>query len=301
MIDTYPGALTDLDARFRIMDKYPGLTHLLNLGSNQGEHFAPAKDAVDLAKLANDEMAELVSKYPDRFVGAIASLPLNDMDAALRELDRAINELGFRGIQIFSEINGKPLDSPEFMPLYEMMAYHDLPIFLHPRRESTMPDYAVEDESRYMVFLLFGWPYETTVAMTRLVCGGVLEKYPKLKVITHHCGGMVPYYADRITALYDFFPQPNTQSPLNYYRKFYGDTALAGSTEALMCGYHFFGASHILFGTDMSYGNQLEDGGTGKIISSINKLNISDAEKKQIFEDNARELFHIPLSSNLHQ
>jgi aminocarboxymuconate-semialdehyde decarboxylase len=90
------------------------------------ERVAGPEKAVELAKLANDGMAELVLKYPERFVAAIGCLPMNDMDAALEEADRAINDLRFRGIQIASSINKKPLDSPEFLPLYEKMHQYDL-------------------------------------------------------------------------------------------------------------------------------------------------------------------------------
>ena len=157
------------------------------------EEIAAPRTAVDLARLANDEMAELVLKYPDRFVAGVACLPMNDMDAALQETDRAINDLRLRGVLIYTPINDKPLDSPEFIPLYEKMSQYDLPILIHPMRNPDYPDYRTENESKYRVYNTFGWPYETTVAMTRIVFSGILEKYPNLKFVTHHCGGMVPY------------------------------------------------------------------------------------------------------------
>ncbi len=289
--DAFP-TLTDLEIRFRIMDKYAGLVQVLNLGSPPIQDVVGPKDAVELARIANDEMAELVAKYPDKFVAAVACLPMNDIDAALREVDRAITELRFRGVQIYSDVNGKPLDSPEFMPLYEKMTYYNLPILLHPRRANTVPDYPNESESKYGVFLMFGWPYETTVAMTRLVFSGVFERYPNLKIITHHCGAMVPYFAERVIARYE----PHlSKRPQDYYRMFYGDTAVSGSTPALMCGYAFFGADHILFGTDMPYDSQLGDRATRQTILSIEQMDIPDFEKKMIFEDNARCLFRLPI------
>lgn len=290
LIEAFP-ALTDLDLRFRVMDKYEGLVQVLTLGSPAMQDIAGPKESAELARIANDGMAELVSKYPDRFVAAVASLPMNDMNATLKEVDRAITELKFRGVQIFSDVNGKPLDSPEFMPLYEKMAYYDLPIFLHPRRASTVPDYPGESESKYGVFLMFGWPYETTVAMTRLVFGGVFERYPDLKVITHHCGAMVPYFACRIHEEGEHLVKP----PLDYYRMFYGDTAVNGNAPALMCGYAFFGADHILFGTDMPYDDQLGDVFIRETILSVQQMDISDLDKKKIFEDNARRILRLPI------
>ena len=102
-------------------------------------------DAIELAKIANDEMAELVTKYPDKFIAAVACLPLNDIDAAIKEADRAITQLRFRGVQIFSNINGEPLDAPKFRPLYERMAQHDLPIWIHPWNSPIMGSSAIED------------------------------------------------------------------------------------------------------------------------------------------------------------
>jgi predicted TIM-barrel fold metal-dependent hydrolase len=157
------------------MDEYEGLTQVLTLASPPIEKAVDTKEAIELSRMANDEMAELVQKYPDRFIGAVASLPMNDPDSALKEVDRAIQELNFKGIQIFTPINGKPLDQPEFMPLYEKMSQYELPIWIHPNRDREVPDYASEDHSKYWIFSMFGWPYETTAAMTRLVFGGYWE------------------------------------------------------------------------------------------------------------------------------
>ena len=148
------------------------------------EAFATPEQAVELAKMANDEIAELVAKYRDKFVAAIALLPMNNIDAALKETDRAINDLGFRGIYVHSNINGKPLDAPEFLPLIEKMSKYNLPIYIHPWRPNEFTDYQTESASKYMIAGTFGWPYETTVAMTRLVFSGILEKFPNLKVVT---------------------------------------------------------------------------------------------------------------------
>lgn len=307
-IDTTP-PLYDLEHRFRIMDKYEGLVQVLTLAAPPVEYIASPQNAADLAKLANDEMAELVFKYPDRFLGAVACLPMNDMDAALKETDRAINDLRFRGVQIYTNINGKPIDSPEFMPLYEKMAYYNLPLWIHPVRGADYADYKTEDRSMYGIFSVFGWPYETTVAMARLVFSGILEKYAALKVITHHCGAMVPYFEKRIIGICgkremykqkdgakEVWEQGLTQPVIEYFKKFYNDTAIYGSTPGLMCAYAFCGADHLLFGTDMPLGDcQLGDGFTRQTINSIEEMDISDEEKKKIFEKNACRLLRLPI------
>src|SRR3989304_10592515 len=169
-------ALWNLEERFRVMDRYGELTQVITLGWPPIEEIADPVKAVELAKIANDEIAELVNKYPGRFIAGIAHLPMNNMDAALKELDRAIVDLRLRGVPIYSPVNDKPLDSPEFWPLYEKMEQYDLPVFIHPMRSG--PDYRTQNTSKYMISSIFGWPYETTVAMTRLVFSGVLEMHP---------------------------------------------------------------------------------------------------------------------------
>lgn len=130
------------------------------------------------------------------------------------------------------------MDSPEFLPLYEKMSQYNLPIWLPPMRGNKYADYKTESRSMYDAYHCLGWPYETSVAMTRLVYSGILEKYPNLKIITHHGGGMIPYFAQRILGFYGqeerrlgeeckFLP---TKPLLDYFRMFYNDTALYGST-----------------------------------------------------------------------
>jgi len=302
----YPEAnpgLTDLDVRFRVMDKFEGLVQVLTIAGPNVESITEPKDTVEICRIANDEMADLITRYPDRFVGAIASLPMNDIDAALREAERAIHELRFRGVEIFTDICGKPVDTKEFMPLYEMMESLNLPIFLHPRRTNTTADYPGEKTSKYLIFTNFGWPFETSRAMGRMAFGGVLDQYPNLKVITHHAGGMIPFFSKRIQLSWDFnemrmgyrTEHPLRKAPLDYYRMFYCDTAIQGNTPALMCAYEFFGPKKMLFGTDMPYDNQLGERVCRETIQAIQKMNISDVEKGMIFEKNVRRIMRLPV------
>ena len=286
------------------MDRYEGLVQVISLSWPSVEEVADPKKAPDLAKLVNDGMAELVYKYPDRFVAAMACLPMNNMEAALEETDRAIKDLKFRAVQIYTPVDDKPLDSPEFMPLYEKMSQYKLPIFLHPMRSASYPDYRTEQASKYRIFNLFGWPYETTTAMTRLVFSGILERYPNLIFVAHHCGGMVPYFAERIKQFHDMAEmrrghtdkQGLTKAPIAYFKMFYADTALYGNTSALMCGYDFFGADHLLFGIDMPLADtQLGNRNYRQTINAIEQMDISDEDKKKIYEDNATRLMRLPI------
>jgi aminocarboxymuconate-semialdehyde decarboxylase len=296
--------LYDMDARFRIMDKYPEVVQVLTVGPVPPlEAFADSSRSVDLARLANDEMAELVGKYRDRFVAAIALLPMNDMDAAVREAERTINELGFRGLYVHSNVNGKPLDSEEFMPLYEIASKYSLPVYIHPWRGDDFPDYRSEDGSKYLIASVFGWPYETTAAMTRLVFSGIMDRFPDLKVVTHHGGGMVPYYEQRIHQHHGSRTMSSRgayirgfkKTPIEYYKSFYADTAIHGNTPALMLAYHFFGAGHLLFGADMPLGDYYFGlRSYRQTINAIAAMDISDEEKQQILAENALQLLRLP-------
>jgi uncharacterized protein len=302
VIETLP-SMYDLDHRFRIMDKFPGLMQVLTLSSPAVEEFSDPQKAVDFARLANDQMAELILKHPDRFVAGVACLPMNNIDAALEEIDRAVKELKFRGVQMNTPINDKPLDSPEFLPLYEKMSQYNLPIWIHPMRTVDQADYRTEKKSRYMIFHVFGWPYETAAAVTRLVFSGIPERYPKLKFITHHAGGMIPFLEERIIGAYDHaemlrgakYKQGLTETPIYYFKEFYYDTAVYGNAAALMCTRAFCGPEHMLFGTDFPYDSQFGERYTRQTLEAVERMGIEDAEKRMIFEENARRLLRLPI------
>ena len=259
---------------------------------------------LDPEPFGNDEMAELVVKYPDRFVAALTSLAMNNMDAALEETDRTIRDLKFRGVYLHTPVDEKPLDNPEFLPLYEKMAEYDLPIVIHPMRKVSHPDYLTEKESKYNMFSLFGWPYDTTSAMARLVFSGIMEKYPNLKVVTHHCGGMVPFYGERIKQFTQLFysrragdAEPFFRKDIvDYFRMFYADTAIYGNPKALECGHAFFGPDRILFGIDFPLGDtEHGDRNYRQTINAIEQMDITEEDKKKIYEDNARKLMRLPV------
>lgn len=189
--------LTDLDLRFRIMDRYGDYVQVLTLSSPPIEAMGTPEETPELARLANDGMAALVEKYPDRFPGFVASLPMNNPEVALREMDRAVTGLGATGVQIFSNVNGRPLDEAEFQPLFAGMAAFNLPVWLHPARSPDFPDYQTEKRSRYDFWWVFGWPYETTIAMGRLVFSGIFDQHPDLMIIAHHMGAMIPFFEGR--------------------------------------------------------------------------------------------------------
>lgn len=255
-------------------------------------------DQIDVLKFPVPRFHELDRS---RYFGT--SLPLNNMESALRETDRAIRELKLCGVEVHTPANDRPIDSLEFFPLYETMSQYDRPIWLHPRRAQTYPDYRTEDKSKYRIFSVFGWPYETTVAMARLVFSGILEKCPNLKIITHHCGGMVPYLRERVRGSYerimqhlgDDLARRLSKPHIEYFKMFYNDTAINGNASALMCAYDFFGADHLLFGTDMPFDTEYGERNLRQVIEAIEQMGISEAEKEKIFEGNARKLLRLSI------
>ena len=296
-----PG-LTSLDIRFRTLDQFPDVRQLLTIAGPNIESITAPPDTVELARMANDGLAELVAKYPDRFIGAAACLPMNDIDAALREADRAIQELHFQGVEVFTDICGKPLDRPEFFPLYEKMQEYDLPILLHPRRTNTTADYADEEKSRFLIYTNFGWPFETSKAMARIAFGGVFERFPRLKILTHHAGGMVPFFSKRVELSWEFNQQlmgyqrdgqTLSKPPIEYYKQFYCDTAIQGNTAALMCALDFFGVDRMMFATDSPYDDEMGVRVYRETIPAIEAMTISDDDKRKIFEGNARAFFKL--------
>src|ERR1043165_7448411 len=161
--------LFDPDLRFAEMDTLGDYRQVISLPNPPLEEIAQGETAARLARVANDAMAELVDRHRNRFPAFVAAISLDDVDAALRETERAIKTLGAHGIQIFTNIAGHPLDEERFKPVFAAMAGYDLPIWLHPARTAAMPDYAAETKSRFEMWWCFGWPYETSVAMARLV------------------------------------------------------------------------------------------------------------------------------------
>ena len=296
--------LFDLDVRFKVMDRFDEYQQILSIATPPIDVFAP-QHAVDLARAANDGMAELVRRYPDRFPGFVAALPLMDPDAADAELERAIRDLGARGIQIFSNINGRPLDRPEYLALFDRMAEYDLPVWLHPFRGADMSDYATETRSQFEIWWTFGWPYDTSVAMARLVFAGLFEKHPRLKIIVHHMGAMAPYFEGRIGPGWDQLGARTSdvdysdvrarlkKRPIDYFRMFYGDTALFGAYDATECGLRFFGVDHVLFASDAPFDPEQGPMYIRETISILDRLPISHEDRERLYWRNAVNLLKL--------
>ena len=297
--------LVDLDERFRVMDQFDDYAQVICLPGPPIEVVGGLEVSPDLAKAANDGMADYVVKYPDRFPGFIASMPMNNTDEALKEIDRAIKDLKAVGVQFFTNVNGKPLDLPEFKPLFAKMVEYDLPIWIHPIRGANFPDYMTEEKSKYEIWWTFGWPYETSAMMARLVFGYYFDEFPNLKIITHHMGGMVPYFEGRVGPGWDQLGARTSDEDysvvlkklkkphLEYFKMFYVDTAVFGSMAATVCGLEFYGIDQVLFASDSPFDPEKGPGYIRETIRIIEELPISDEDRHKIFEGNARKLLRL--------
>ena len=300
--------MTDLNERFRVMDMFEDYYQVLSLASPPLELVHDSKASCELARIGNDGMKELCEKHPDRFPGFIASLAMNDPVAAVTETDRAINGLGALGIQIYTNVSGKPLDAPEFRPVFEMMARLNKPVWLHPARGANFPDYLSEARSMYEIWWTFGWPYETSAALARLVFSKIMQDYPDLRIISHHAGGMVSFFEGRVgpgwdqlgarTSAEDYSLLLNEldQRPVDYFRKFYADTATFGSRAALVCAIEFFGIDNILFASDAPFDPEKGPMYIRETIRAIDSLDINSSDREKIYSGNAIRLTGIELN-----
>jgi aminocarboxymuconate-semialdehyde decarboxylase len=287
------------------MEDFDDYQQILSLANPPLEMLAGPDQSPALARLANDGMAEICKQHPDRFPGFTASLPMNNPDALLEEAERAITELGARGVQVFTNVSGKPLSAPEFAPLFALLADHDLPVWVHPMRGPNHADYAAESRSEAEIWFTFGWPYETSACMARLIFSGIFDRLPGLKIITHHMGGMIPFFATKIELgfeqIFDGDAGHNpiadraglNKQPIEYFRMLYADTALNGSTAATGCGHAFFPADHCLFASDAPFDT---NGGRDLIagtIAAVDSLALPEAERRGIYSDNTRRLLNM--------
>jgi aminocarboxymuconate-semialdehyde decarboxylase len=292
--------LFDLDARFKEMDEFGNYRQIISLPNPAIEDIARPDVGLNLARIANDAMAELCRKHPERFHGFAAALCMTDVEGSVAEARRAVKDLGARGVLLYTNVAGRPLDDPEFEPIFATMAELDLPIWLHPVGTAAMPDYPSENKSRFEMWWCFHWPYETSVAMVRMVFSGLLDRYPQLKIITHHLGGMIPYYDGRVGPGLKVLGQRTSDEDyskiltslkrphMDYLHDFYADTAMfGGGVGATRCGFEFFGANQVVFATDTPLGP------IAPTIATVKKLELGSADERKIFCGNAEKLLNM--------
>lgn len=298
--------LWDIDSRLASLEPFEGLQQVLSLGNPPLEALAGPAVAADIARRANEAFAELCARWPQRFPAFTASLPMNDVPAALREIEHSVVGLGARGVQVYTNVNGVPLSDPSFRPIFQRMAELDLPILIHPYRGAQVADYPTEKMSHDEIWFTFGWPYETTACAARLVYSGLFDELPTIKIVLHHMGGMIPFFAGRAALGFEqIFGGPGGVNPvaqraglldadvLAYFRRFHADTAVNGAGEAVRCGHAFFGTEHSLFGSDAPFS---PDGGRSFVegaLRAVDGLGLSDEARRHVLAENARSLFRL--------
>jgi predicted TIM-barrel fold metal-dependent hydrolase len=225
---------------------------------------------------------------------------MNNPDAVVTEALRAVDTLGASGVQIYTNVNGAPLDGPELTDFFDTMVKRDIGIWMHPARGASMPDYKTEAKSKYEIWWTFGWPYETSAAMARMVFSGFFDRWPTLKLLTHHMGAMAPYFEGRVGWGWDALGSRTSDEdytvilkelkkrPIDYFRMFHADTALFGATAGTRCGLDFFGVDKCMFASDVPFepspGLYIRE-----TIRVIESLGLSDGDKKKIYQTNAED------------
>jgi aminocarboxymuconate-semialdehyde decarboxylase len=247
-------------------------------------------------------MAELCAKYPERFPAFIGTAPMNNPDALIEECRRAIEDLGAAGMQIFTNISGKPVDLPEYAPFFEYMAKAGKPIWLHPARAQNFSDYESESRSEYEIWWTLGWPYESSAAMARMVFSGMFDKYPGLTVITHHAGGMIPYFEGRVGPGWDQMGKRTSDRDLtsvlkalkrphlDYFKEFYADTASFGSRKAIEHAIEFFGEDRVVFASDAPFDPEGGPMYIRETLRILDALDVTEEVRHKLYHGNAEKL-----------
>ena len=250
---------------------------------HQSTYWAPAARAHKIDRMTNDATAEMVAKHPDRLIG-IGLVPLHDPKRAIREMTRCVTDLGLRGVEISTVVNDLEIGDPKFLPFWKAAENLDCPVFIHPAGNAN------PRLRKFGLAFNLGQPYEEALAMSSLVYEGIMDKFPKLKILIVHGGGFLPYYAGR----QDSASRTGRDGAglkgefSSYIRKFYFDTVLF-NPDMLTFLATKAPASHILMGTDYPFGEKDPVG----FIKRNRK--IPAAARDGLLGKNAARLFKIPV------
>jgi aminocarboxymuconate-semialdehyde decarboxylase len=250
-------------------------------------YWASGAVAETVVKTMNDDLAEVCARWPKRYRG-LASIPLQDADLALRELERALEELGHVGLIVLANVNEVPLDDPRFEPVWQELNRRRVPTLLHPTAPPGVPEMGLGD---YGLIPSVGFMFDTTLAVTRMALGGVFERHPDWPLIVSHAGATLPFVAGRLDQCYRFIPDARSkapQPPSHYLRRLYYD-AVTYDVKALKLAYDLAGPERLLYGSD--YPHNIGD--MPGCAARITALEIPEAEKELIRSGNARRLFGV--------
>jgi aminocarboxymuconate-semialdehyde decarboxylase len=275
--------MTDPAKRLEDMDRVGIDVEVLSL-STPNVYFAPPERQAEVARLANDGYADLIARHPGRFKG-FASIPMDDPDAALRELERALGELRLNGVVVLSNINGRPLTDPRYRPFFDECDRRGVCVFVHPMIPSNADAFA-----EYVLGPIVGFPFDTTLAVARLCYAGVFRELPRIRWILGHLGGAVPYLFERLDNGWRDFAecrQNIDELPSVYLRRLYYDT-VSFSRPSLELALAQVGADHLVMGSD--YPHLL--GSIERSVSSIESLGLARPDTERIFQGTARAILN---------
>ncbi len=296
-------AIFDINVRKKVVDKFKDYCQILSYPMPPFELMTKnPKETEEYAKIVNDGFAELCAKDPDHFPGWVAQAPMAAPDVGVREAARAM-KMGALGVQIYTNVVGRPLDDPAFESFWKAMNKSETPIWLHPSRTASFPDYQSETKSKYEIWWTLGWSYETAAAMSRLVFSKIMDRYPKLKIITHHMGGIVPMLEGRIGPGWDQIGARTSDEdyqalkkslkkrPLDYFKEsFYCDSAVFGGKPATECGLAFYPNDRIVFASDCPFDPEKGTYYIRETLKIFDNLDLSKAKYKAIMYGNLEKI-----------
>ncbi len=292
----------DLDERRRVVGMFPDYAQILSYAMPPIENIAQGAQTEELCKLINDGFADICARHKDQFPGWVGQVSLSYPEGATREAERAIKN-GALGVQIYTNVAGKPLDRPEYAGFFSTMARLSPPVWIHPARGANFPDYLDEKKSLYEIWWTFGWSYETAAAMARLVFSKTLDNNPGLKLIMHHFGGIVPMLEGRVgpgwdqigartsDADYQALKRSLKKRPLDYFKQdFTVDTAVFGADAATVLGMQFYPAENIVFASDCPFDPEKGTGYIRETLRIIDSLKLPKDKLEKIYHGNLEAL-----------
>ena len=278
------GGHINLPDRLVDMDRCGVDMQVLTLTTPGVEREAPER-GIKLARLANDGFGKIIEDHPDRFT-ALATLPLQAPEESAEELERAVKECGLKGAMLLSNVNGEPLDSVKFAPVFERAVKLDVPLYVHPT--SPINDAYMGD---YRLVPILGFGVDTTLAVLRLVFRGVMKRLPGLKLVASHLGGVYPYLRGRIETGFNAYPECKvhiSEPPSVYLKRVWMDSIIYDN-DVFMSAYAFSGPDKIMMGSD--YPHQISD--LEQAVDRIRRLDIAEEEKEKILGGNAAKLLKL--------
>jgi uncharacterized protein len=294
-------ALRDVDFRLATLEAYGDYRQIL--APIPYPHVDPTlggRKLVELVRRNNQEIAEMVRRHPDRFAGFVAGTALSDPDAATEEAVRSVRELGALGVQAEADAVNLPLHEDRYEPLFAALDELGAAIWLHPYRTPATPGIP-EEAAPFLLWQTFGWTFDTTITVSHLILAGIYDRHPRLKLITHHGGGMIPHFSGRVEILPSFTGMDPAlgaalarlqNPPIEYFKLLYADTALFGAPHGVTCVIDFFGPERVLFGTDTPFDTQ---DGSHFIPATISDVehSVEESTRAAIFHGNAQSVLRL--------